>query len=86
MAAWFQVAAGLLVCGGATTSGADTGSTALDADQDGVPIDQDCDDTGPDSSVVATDSDRDGTPTAADCDGAGPEKRCWPKSKPEARV
>ena len=49
----------------------DTGEeTVVDADNDGVPAEDDCDDNDPSSTIVAEDADCDGAITADDCDDA----------------
>ena len=49
----------------------DTGEeTVVDADNDGVPSEDDCDDNDPNSTIVAEDADCDGAITADDCDDA----------------
>jgi len=43
-----------------------------DDDNDGIPLDEDCDDNDPNSTAIADDADCDGALTAADCDDNDP--------------
>jgi formylglycine-generating enzyme required for sulfatase activity len=52
------------------TSSADCADPTEDADADGIPADQDCDDGDPTSTTFADDPDCDGVLTADDCDDA----------------
>ena len=47
-------------------------STATDSDCDGVPQEEDCDDTDPNSTTQAEDADCDGLLTNDDCDDSDP--------------
>jgi hypothetical protein len=56
-----------------TGTGTSTGTSGVvDADQDGVPADEDCDDTDALSTVVAEDADCDGALTVDECDEEDP--------------
>ena len=58
---------------------ADTADTYVDADNDGVPADQDCDDEDAGSTILADDADCDTVVTAEDCDDTDLEvgALCW---------
>ena len=51
-------------------TGGAAGDAAVDADEDGVPAEEDCDDADASSTAIADDADCDGVPTADDCDDA----------------